>query len=311
MLCQGCKTEFEPVRYDAKYCSPRCRTAAHRKGNKPKPPPYWGGKRVRWREDKLSIALRAAEIVESYDMPVTVRQIYYQLVARNVIPNSQDSYNRVVVVLLEARQNGLIDWDKVEDRGRSIVKPLFYESPTEFKARIRNLYDEDRWQIQDQRVAVIIEKNALSGLIEPICERWQVPFIAAGGYLSMTVLKDAAQLFDGYVILYAGDHDGSGQDMPRHIAQSLAAFGCIAPVIPIALTLDQVEQYDLVPNKLKDTDSRSKEYFDRHGINTVWELDALPPDVLQDIVETEITDRIDMDKWRLMDKQVEDRRAKL
>jgi hypothetical protein len=311
MLCQSCKIEFQPVRYDAKYCSPRCRTAAHRKAKERYSPPYWGGKRVRWRERKLGIAQRAAEIVDSYDMPVTVRQIYYQLVSANVIPNNQDSYDMVVTLLLEARQNGLIDWDKIEDRGRRIVKPVFWSSPTEFKASLRNMYDEDRWQIQDQRVAVIIEKNALSGLIEPICDRWQVPFIAAGGYLSMTVLKDAAQIFDGYTILYAGDHDGSGQDMPRHIAQSLASFGCFAPVLPIALTLDQVEQYDLAPNMLKETDSRSDEYFERHGIRSVWELDALPPDVLQSIVEKAITDRIDMDKWRLMEQQVNERRAKL
>jgi hypothetical protein len=312
MLCKQCNQEFQPVRYDAKYCSTKCRTASHRKAKAPKEPPHWIGQQVNWRKsEKMVLAFKAAEIVESYDTPLTVRQLYYQLVAANAIPNSQKSYKSVVTLLLEARQNGIIDWDKIEDRGRNIVTPNVFSSVNHFKSVVRSIYDEDRWQVQDKRVAVIIEKHALSGLIEPLCRRWHVPFIAAGGYLSMTLIKDAAQIFDGYTILYAGDHDGSGQDMPRHLSESLMGFGCFADVKPIALTYDQVRRYNLVPNKMKESDARSAEYYKRHGFKTVWELDALPPNILQEIIENEIKSYIDMDKWKVMEDQVNERRERL
>lgn len=311
MLCQNCKAEFQSVRYDAKYCSPKCRTASHRKAKRPELDAFWFGDVVKMSPERQAIAERAQEIVEAYSGAVTVRQIYYRLVASNVIPNTEQSYNRVKEIIGNARKSGLIPWDKVEDRNREIVKPAVWASPTEFKSDVRHWYDEDRWQLQPRRVAVVIEKKALAGLVQPICRRWQVPFVAASGYGSLTLMKDAAQAFDGYHILYAGDHDPSGKDMADDWQKRLLAFRCFAVVRPIALTKEQIDQYSLPPQPMKSSDSRSEKYLAEHGEQTVWELDALPPDDLQRIVDDAIREYVDMEKWLRMNAQIEERRAKI
>lgn len=311
MLCQNCNTEFQSVRYDAKFCSPKCRTASHRKPKRSVLAAQWFDNVGIMGSENLDIANHAKEIVEAYTGAVTVRQIYYRLVAANVIPNTEKSYNRIKDIIGKARKTGLIPWDKIEDRNREIVKPIVWASPTEFKSEVRNWYDEDRWKLQERRVAVVIEKKALAGLIQPICHSWQVPFVAASGYGSLTLMKDAAQAFDGYDILYAGDHDPSGKDMAEDWQKRLYAFRCDAYIRPIALTREQIDQYNLPSQPMKGTDSRSAKYLEMHGEHTVWELDALPPDDLQKIIQDAICEYVDMEKWWVMAAQIESRRVKI
>jgi hypothetical protein len=124
-------------------------------------------------------------------------------------------------------------------------------------------------------------------------------------------MKDAAQAFDGYDILYAGDHDPSGKDMADDWQKRLFSFRCNAYIRPIALTREQIDQYKLPPQPMKGTDSRSAKYLEKHGEHTVWELDALPPDDLQQIIEDAILEYVDMGRWSAMADQIETRRVKI
>ena len=121
---------------------------------------------------------------------LTVRQLYYQLVARDIIPNNERSYKRVTGIANDARLAGLIDWDAIEDRTRAFVRRTRWESGAAILAAAASSFHMDMWDNQHTRVFVIIEKEALVGVLEPICHKLDVPLLAARGYPSGTVLRD-------------------------------------------------------------------------------------------------------------------------
>lgn len=243
---------------------------------------------------------------------LTVRQLYYQLVARDVIENTQKSYKRVTSIANDARLAGLMDWDAIEDRTRSFVRRQRWENGKQILDAAARSYHIDMWRRQPRRVFVIIEKEALVGVLTPTCNKLDVPILAARGYPSCTVLRDFANedmipSIDNQdvTVLHLGDHDPSGIDMTRDLTERISLF-CRQPIelVRLALTMDQVEERQPPPNPAKTTDSRFQQYMEQYG-NESWELDALPPEYLVDLVEQEINDRIDSDQWEADTRRVE------
>jgi hypothetical protein len=97
------------------------------------------------------------------------------------------------------------------------------------------------------------------------------------------------------VLLYAGDHDPSGEDIDRDF---LAKTDCWDEVRRVAHTAEQVAQYDLLPQPGKETDSRARGFIARHGRLVRVELDALPPEILQQLYEDAIAAFWDDDAYR-------------
>lgn len=309
----NCRKEFEAKRASARFCSVACRVAAHRVKahvEDKRDGPQWTGHVPKMSDEHLEIVKLAARIVSSYDGRVTLRQTYYRLVAANVIPNTEASYKRLGGILTNARKLGYIPWSAMEDRGRSIDSAATWDNLRDFRASMRHLYDEDRWTTQKARVAVIVEKQALAGLIEPVCRRWQVPFIAAKGYASATLLAEASVKLYGRVVLYAGDHDPSGTDMTRDWQDRLDGFSSGCHVSRIGLNRDQIEEFDLPPQPIKGSDARAAAYEAQHGTG-VWELDAMPPDELVDLVDRHVRSFVDMTEWERRDAEIEAVRARL
>lgn len=241
---------------------------------------------------------------------LTVRQLYYQLVARDHIPNTVQSYDRTVALLTNARMAGLIDWDAIEDRTRGLVERNHWSSGGELLQTCANQYHEDLWSNQESRVFVIVEKEALAGVLEPVCKEWDIPLLPARGYPSATVLRELAKgrimrASQEIVVLHLGDHDPSGIDMGRDLEERLGLFSRHRVHIDfrrIALNMDQVEEQQPPPNPAKTTDSRYGEYRAQFG-NSSWELDALSPKYLHKLVETEVKGLIDFGLWN---KKLED-----
>jgi hypothetical protein len=242
---------------------------------------------------------------------LTVRQLYYQLVARDVIENTQKSYKRVTSIANDARLAGLMDWDAIEDRTRSFVRRQRWENGKQILDAAARSYHIDMWRRQPRRVFVIIEKEALVGVLTPTCNKLDVPILAARGYPSCTVLRDFANedmipsIDDQDVtVLHLGDHDPSGIDMTRDLTERISLF-CRQPIelVRLALTMEQVEERKPPPNPAKTTDSRFQQYMELYG-NESWELDALPPEYLVDLVENEILERIDTDQWDADERRV-------
>ena len=244
-------------------------------------------------------------IIEDYEQKgyrLTVRQVYYQLVSRNIIPNEDTSYRRTSKVLEMARMTGQVDWYTIVDRAR--VRQMDSEFPTigSFVDAAINSYRCFRWDDQDYYLEVLVEKEALAGILEQVTSKYHVSLLANKGYPSASAMHDVAQRmithepYRDCLILYMGDHDPSGIDMPRDIRARLEKFGSSARVNHIALSMDQINEYDLPPNPAKTTDPRSRKYYEKHGKHS-WELDALDPDILVHILESHILEYLDVKKY--------------
>lgn len=252
------------------------------------------------------------EIVREYQAQgqmLTVRQLYYQLVARDIIENTERSYKNTTDLVNNARMAGLLDWAAIEDRTREVVTRGRWFDPTAMLNSAISSYHQDLWDNQSTRVIVVVEKEALAGVLSSVCYQHDVPFFAARGYPSSSVLRDyavgpmvqAAQAGQSIQLLHLGDHDPSGMDMSRDLEERFNLFmGAEAEYLTlhrIALTMEQIEEIKPPPNPAKSTDSRFADYRKQFGEKS-WELDALSPDYLTNLVESWIETFIDEDKLK-------------
>lgn len=260
-------------------------------------------------------------IIEEYlaqGFVLTVRQLYYQMVARGHIENTERSYKRLANLVNDARLAGLLDWDAIEDRTREVSKRQRWNSPREILRTAAKTYHEDFWVGQSSRVFVVVEKEALAGVLDPVCRRYDVPLLAARGYPSSTVVREVVvdEFMGGQsiVVLHLGDHDPSGIDMSRDLRERFELFGngdLDLDFRRIALNMDQVEKLRPPENPAKVTDSRFRDYVLRFGASS-WELDALTPTYLAELVEGEIRKHIlNASAWQERGGRIERTRAGL
>jgi len=250
---------------------------------------------------------------------LTLRQLYYQFVARDLIPNTQRSYKNLGAVVNDARLAGLIDWEAIEDRTRNLRALPHWEGPQSIVEACASQFRFDLWADQDWRPEVWIEKDALAGVFEGVCNELRVPYFAARGYNSQSEQWAAGMRLKGYcqkkktpVILHFGDHDPSGLDMTRDNATRLRMFMRPYPTDfrRIALNMVQVEEYGPPPNPAKTTDSRYAAYIREYGESS-WELDALDPATLAALVRAEIEALLDPERWAAAREREESARARL
>lgn len=243
---------------------------------------------------------------QGYDL--SLRQLYYQLVARGFIENSVQSYKRIGNIVSDARLAGLIDWKMIADRGRVRVIPQHWETPADILQTAARAFHIDKWEDQDYYIMAMVEKQALEGVLIPVCRGLDIPFIANKGYSSSSSMYEIGQdLLEQLqntkqvVVLYLGDHDPSGIDMTRDVRERLNMFAeCddyeFITVDRLALNYDQVEELNPPPNPAKETDSRFEGYLEEFG-ETCWELDAIEPTQLAEIVNTAVEKYRDQDAW--------------
>jgi len=277
----------------------------------------------RWHEQTKAKILMANQIIEEYQeqgYSLTLRQLYYQFVARGYIENTAHSYNRLGNAINTGRLTGWIDWDAIKDPTREPQLLPKWDSPQDIMELIAESYHIDLWETQDEYVEVWIEKQALLGVIEDTCNKYDVLHFACKGYSSQTAMHDAALRLRAVqcagskhrpcTVIYLGDHDPSGLDMVRDVSDRLSTFQARVHVQQIALTREQIDEYTPPPNYAKMTDSRAADYVAAHGDKS-WELDALEPSVINDLVEAEILKRLDMDAFEDRKKEREYDRTKL
>ena len=301
----------------------------------------------RFSTNSMFVIEKANEICASYQRQgydLTLRQLYYQFVSRDLIPNNQREYKKLGAVINNARLAGMLDWDYIVDRTRNISVPPSWNGPADIVHAAASSYRVDRWKGQPYKVEVWVEKDALGGVISRAAEQYRVPWFSCRGYTSQSEIWGAAQRLRKYiragqvpVILHLGDHDPSGIDMTRdieerirmflhqdwlnddmlmakesslagiresmlrHIERSQHTFPIAVDELPvivnrIALNMDQVEAYDPPPNPTKFTDSRAQAYIAEHGYES-WELDALEPQVLDQLINDTVEHYLDEDKY--------------
>jgi hypothetical protein len=253
-----------------------------------------------FRGNSLALIQKANEIIAEYTRQgfvLTLRQLYYQFVSRDIIANSMKEYKRLGSVINDGRLAGLIDWNALEDRTRNVKSNGHWSSPQNIVKACVNAYAIDKWEDQPIRPEVWIEKDALVGVIEGVCEELDVPYFSCRGYTSQSEMWAAAMRFIKHGktahIIHLGDHDPSGQDMSRDIEERIRMFMRRHSrtqgfeFTRIALNMDQVEQYNPPPNPAKSSDTRFETYRAEHGDES-WELDALEPSVLANLIREQV-----------------------
>jgi len=255
----------------------------------------------------LKLINKCNDILEDYaaqGFDMTLRQLYYQLVAKGKIPNNLKTYKSLGGIITKARLGGLVDWDYIVDRTRNVRSLVHWDDPAEIIASTVNSFHVNRWVNQEYQPEVWIEKDALAGVFQDVCDEYDVPLFSCRGYASISEMHEAATYRlaryrnNGQhpLILHFGDHDPSGLDMTRDIIDRLCLFAGDIPVTRLALNIDQINEHTPPPNFAKESDTRWRDYADQFG-NDSWELDALNPQILADLVREEIENLRDDDKW--------------
>lgn len=247
----------------------------------------------------LEMITRANEIIATYQAGgyrLTLRQLYYQFVSKNWLANTERNYKRLGSVLNDARYAGLVDWSAIEDRNRQPHHTSEFTGLDSLANAALASYRLDRWAGQQYFVELWVEKAALAGVLQPLADSWHVTLMVNRGYSSASAMFEAAQrlkrrLGQRGLVLYLGDHDPSGEDMVRDVQERLNTFGARAEVQKVALTMEQVEEYQPPPNPAKSTDSRFDAYQAEHGDQS-WEVDALPPNVLEELINAAIREHV-------------------
>jgi hypothetical protein len=281
-------------------------------------------KEIRLKPETLKIIATADQIVRQYQAQgyrLTLRQLYYQFVSKNLITNEEKSYKKLASMISDGRLAGLLDWEGIEDRGREPSIPLQFSSlEHRVKAALDN-YRLPRWEGQTSYCELWVEKQALAGVLAPLARQFHVTLCVNKGYSSQSAMYDAAQRFregmgtqgeredvgpnedpwynleserEGH-LFYLGDHDPSGEDMVRDIRDRMAMFGVHdLSVTKIALTMGQIREHNPPPNPAKISDPRATKYIEEHGESS-WEVDALGPAILVQLIRDAFAEVIDGD----------------
>jgi len=265
------------------------------------------------------IVEEALEVFKQYDSALTLRQLYYRLVSKRLIPNTINSYKRLSRIMVKAREQRDVPVNCLEDRSRRILGrgDTGYASAEEFLRRritgLKESYKEftmPMWDDQPNYVLVSLEKDALSRLMSDIANQYSVRTFPTRGYPSFTYVNRMATYIRNRlkgkptVVLYFGDFDPSGIDIERDLTDRLRKYDAgDFTVIRIALTKDQIQEYDLPPMPVKRSDARSEGFLESYGDQSV-ELDALDPNTLKLMVAQSIAANINLDLWRKKEERI-------
>lgn len=270
--------------------------------------------------DLIETANGIIENIQAQGYDLTLRQLYYQFVANDLLPqkwadsktgstNNERSYKNLGTLINKGRLMGLVDWDVIVDRTRELKERSHWSSPAGILDAAIASYRINMWINQPYYVEVWVEKEALVGVLEKVCNRWDVSYFSCKGYVSQSAMYEAANRISEQItdyekeikVLYLGDHDPSGLDMVRDIGDRLEMlsdgdFSSTINMEHIALTREQIDELNPPPNPTKVTDSRAKEYIALHG-HSSWELDALEPRYIDKLIEKWIKSFVDDDIW--------------
>jgi len=252
----------------------------------------------------------AAEIVGSYDTGVTLRQLFYRLVADGTLPNTRYHYQRLSAKTAEARRNG--DFPDLLDRTSRIEWYKSFTGPADAVEWVRDRYRRDRTEGQEWTIMLGVEKAGLSAQLAAwSTDPLGIPHVALGGFASQTLCDQVRGFVEEQkrqaVLIYAGDHDPSGEDIDRDFTERVGAFD---KVIRVALNADQLAEFDIPSNQLDESveaklsnDSRARVFRKQHGYLDQYEVDALDPDLLRDLYQRAIGEFWDETAYEAIKRQ--------
>ena len=245
--------------------------------------------------DLIRAALHAAAEREH---PVTARRIFYCLVGEKVIEKTEAEYQGTVIRLLgEMREAGELPWHWITDNARWQRRPRAYESLGDALLETAQFYRRRIWAQQESYVEVWCEKVGMSGVLYPVTSKWDVPLMLCGGSPSKTFLYEAAKSIEETAkptfIYYLGDFDPSGVSIRKRVDRDLRRYAPKADItfVHLAVTEQQIVDYSLPTRPTKKSDPNAKKFGDAESVD----IDAMPSNVLREMVSAKIEQHID--KW--------------
>ncbi|MEE8473032.1 MAG: hypothetical protein V3S82_07675 [Dehalococcoidia bacterium] len=300
---------------------------------------------------RLDLLAHGKEIAREYYGILTLRQLYYQCVARGHSPNSQKDYNRLKDIISEARMAGAFPFDWLIDRSRTVHSGAYNHRSADVADALENAaqavantpywyLSAAKWWGQKTHVSVWVEKEALAGVFEGPCQRLGVSWFACKGYPSLSSLwawvkqvettvvaaeADGWGGLDKIVIVYFGDHDPDGYQIHktalRTVREIAGLEGIDLPPITLeraALNRAQIEQYNPPPMPAKKSSPRFVRYAADHpwtkgadGKERAWELDALRPEQLDKLIRTKVAAHYDRPRHDEVQAVIEERRVEM
>jgi len=271
-------------------------------------------------KDSLTLIEEVRKVIEGYNFPLTLRQIYYQLVAKQIIHNLQKYYAKLSRLCVIGRDMGYLSEDSFADRLRELQKPSSWTDLSDFGDTVKSAYQKDKWINQDNYIEVWTEKDALRGVISPITDKWDVGLLVVRGQVSRTAIYEAYQRYrekqdEGKkcYLFYFGDFDPSGLSIFNSLRERISSFGDGLLSINferIALTPEQINEYNLPQDPAKKSDPNYNRFMAEYGDNVV-ELDSLPPNVLRNLVDDSIKENLNIKKLEQVLKTEKEEREKL
>jgi hypothetical protein len=270
------------------------------------------------------IVAKVKDIIAQYGgMRLTLRQIFYRLVASQVIPNNEKSYKKLGRILVEARKSRKIRYTDIEDRTRGVTAyagaasnpAAYFRRYYDYLRHLDRYYDMPRWWGQKKKVVVFLEKEALASLFERVCSTKEVDLVVCRGYPSLTLMYEVAQHlggssdFEEVFFVYFGDYDPSGADIERHVGDELTeTFGLEFSIERKAITREQIEEFDIPPAPAKASDSRTASFVEKEGVAWQVELDAIEPEALKAMVGEAIDAHFDDETYEARKEELERRK---
>jgi len=250
--------------------------------------------------------------------PLSDRRIHYALLndpplihaskPKSTYANTKPSYKALVDLVTRARLEGLIPMQAIADETRPVTIWDVHGDPQGFVRREMGRFLKGYWrdlmQSQPNHVEIVGEKNTIAPTIKPVAARYRIPMTIGRGFCSLRPRFDMSQRFrksgkQSFVLLILSDFDPDGEEIAHSLARSLRDDFGVDEVKPVkvALTADQVEDYDLPPTmQAKETSANYKRFANEHG-EDVFELEALAPEDLQAILQETIDSVIDVEAF--------------
>jgi hypothetical protein len=265
-----------------------------------------------WTEKQIDKLNKVKKVLEEFAdyKPLTLRQIFYQLVSKEYIENTKSQYGMLSNLLKWARLDGYIPWSDIEDRVRVFHDGSGWDDKDYFiNYELRNFlrgYRRDMLRSQNKFIEVWIEKDALSSIFTKVTMDYCISTIVCRGFSSVSFLNDFKNRLLEYpeknpIMLYFGDFDPSGVEMLDAMKITLRDEMNVKGLKfkRIALLKEDIYKYKLPhnPDALKKTDTRAVKHMKNFGELAV-ELDALRPDILQGKIKKAIEEELDMEKFR-------------
>jgi hypothetical protein len=258
----------------------------------------------------------AALEILSEESPMTIRQLFYRMVSRELLVNSKLDYQRLSRFMTKAREDGRCDYDLIVDRSRPVYEKSVWKDPSGYARTVKHAYHKDYWAMQPRYCEIWAEKDAIVGSIEDLTRDLGVTLRVGRGFLSATRVNDIATHFANIekpkTVFYLGDQDPSGQEIEATAFEKVwRRFQQLMPwpegtkefddsydlsIERLAIHKSDIEIFDLPPLKIKDSDSRAAKFRKVHGKHCV-ELDALPPTELRRRIREAVEGQLDRQLW--------------